>query len=155
MTIYVYPFHKLCPKVAKKEFEDNILLGLDRETGEFLAFYMLELYCADPGCDCQKVTIMMYEASENPDPTVRATIAYGWGSVPFYQDWGYMTKEEADELRSGYLEPLEQQGEDAEKLLALFHQHLKNNPDLLPNLKRHYKLFKKEAAKKEDAARRR
>jgi len=45
----------------------------------------LELYCADPACDCRRVLINVI--SPNQPGAILATINYGWETVAFYTKW--------------------------------------------------------------------
>lgn len=65
---------------------DRCLLVLsDVEPPELAGSYgVSDLYCQDPSCDCQKVSLVVFDDKRK----VHATIAYGWKSKTFYRKWG-------------------------------------------------------------------
>ena len=82
---------------------------------------VIDYYCPDPECDCQKVTAILLDSDKNQ----RATIAYGWESYDFYMKWGNDSKTSVL-LPHGFLDPLGQQSEQAPRLLKAFSQMMKN-----------------------------
>ena len=75
-------------------------------------------------------------------PRAHASLSYGWESIPFYQEWGGMTKKEALEMKEGYLEPFNPQLQYAPELLKAFRTRIKENPQFLEKLKLHYTMVK-------------
>ena len=64
----------------------------------------LELYCDEPGCDCQRVMIDVLRP-ETGWSEIWATISYGWQSLDFYRKWGGAASDPI-EIKGSYLDPL-------------------------------------------------
>jgi hypothetical protein len=110
------------------------------------AYEVIDFYCPDPDCDCQKVTAILLDS----DQKLRATIAYGWESYDFYMEWGNDSKTSVL-LPHGFLDPLGEQSEQAPQLLKVFSQMMKNTK-FKERFKNRYNSFKAECAKAEEKA---
>ena len=99
-------------------------------------YSIVDLYCPDTSCDCHKVTLFFIDRQMK----VAASIAYGWQSRKFYQDWG-LDKEWAQKLAEGYLDPMAPQSEHPSLFLKAFHE-MKKDKKVIDRLKRRYALFK-------------
>ena len=109
-------------------------------------YEVIDFYCPDPDCDCQKVTAILLDSDQNP----RATIAYGWESYDFYMEWGNDSKTSVL-LPHGFLDPLGEQSEQAPQLLKVFSKMMKNTK-FKERFKNRYNSFKAECAKAEEKA---
>lgn len=122
---------------------DRCLLVLSEvEPSELAGSYdVSDLYCQDPLCDCQKVSLVVFDEQGK----IHATIAYGWESKIFYRKWG-LDPEVIPSLRQGFLDPWAQQTPNSDLFLKAFWHTAKNNPQFISRLKRRYALFKETIA---------
>lgn len=91
---------------------------------------LLEFYCPDPACDCQRV---MLNVVEEKQPThFLASISYG-----FDRD---------EEMAGPFLDPMNPQSQYAEKLLQLVEEIVLSDPRYVARLERHYNLVKQAAS---------
>ena len=125
--MYLIPFHSLFPEIALKETRSLTLIGYpglpDGDYG------LLEAYCPDPNCDCQRVMLNILSRSEQKQV---ASIGYGF-----------------DRNRKGagpYLDPLNSQADYAPALLAAIALHLESDHAYVLRLRAHYALVKAAAA---------
>ena len=105
---------------------------------------VIDFYCSDPDCDCQKVTAILFDSDQNQ----RATISYGWENYDFYMKWGN-DPETSELLPHGFLEPLGEQSEQAPQLLEIFSQMMENIK-FKERFKSRYNRFKAECIKEEE-----
>lgn len=130
------PFDKVCPTQAYQEEDYHILF--EGEPAELSGSYGIsDLYCQNPFCNCQKVTLIFFDDKGK----AHATIAYGWKSKTFYCKWG-LDPEASQWLTEGFLDPLGEQGPHADLFLDAFTYTLKGDPQFIAWLKRRYDLFK-------------
>ena len=144
------PFHSLFPELAQREVRcvhvgppppDSDLAGLPADEYAYLDFY-----CAELDCDCRRV--MLQVISKGQPGRIFATISYGWEKESFYRkrtawdpDWARCTAR-------GELDPLNEQSEFAAEFLDLFKRLVLDKPYRL-RLRRHYRMFKEELARRE------
>lgn len=115
-----------------------VLVLADVEPPELAGSYgVSDLYCQDPSCDCQKVSLVVFDNQGK----IHATIAYGWKSATFYRKWG-CDPEVIPSLTQGFLDPWAQQSPNANLFLKAFWRTARNNPQFISRLKRRYALFK-------------
>lgn len=131
------PFFERFPELFKRETR---VITLPQGARGLAAgkYAFVELFCNDPGCDCRRVVIQVW-----PDPAgepTLATINFGWERESFYAR--KFDIKAAREIKSACLDPLNEQSEHAELLLAIFRDVVKNDPAYVQRLARHYKLFK-------------
>ena len=125
--MYLIPFDLLFSEIAHRETRSLTLIGSQKlPAGDY---GLLESYCPDPECDCQRV--MLNIVSRNEKRRV-ATISYGFDRSA--QDAG------------PYLDPLNPQSAYAESLLAEIAEHLEMDRAYVLRLKAHYALVKAAAA---------
>lgn len=133
------PFYEQFRELALKEtrsftvFDGHPELPADE-------YGLVELYCDDEGCDCQRV---MFEVLSRKRNKSVAYIAYGWESADFYRHW---TKSGDPDIALGMQEPvlneLSPQSELAPALLTLVRDTILKDTAYVERLKRHYQLFK-------------
>ncbi len=133
-------FDTLFPKQAS--LDRCIFVLADVEPPELAGSYgVSDLYCQDPSCDCQKVSLVVFDDQGK----IHATIAYGWKSATFYRKWG-CDAQVIPSLTQGFLDPWAQQSPNAEFFLKAFGRTARNNSQFISRLKRRYALFKKTIA---------
>jgi hypothetical protein len=91
---------------------------------------MVEYYCPDPACECQRVILAVVEEAD-PDHSL-ASISYGF--------------DREDEEAGPYIDPLNPQCSYAEQFLRLVEGLILSDPDYVARLERHYALVKQAAA---------
>lgn len=132
-------------KVAAEETRAiQVLERGDIPLGEY---GFLEFFCADPDCDCRRVTLQV----TTPDGRVWASISFGWEKARFYRRWAH-DSDDADEMAGASLDPLNRQSEFAEWFLVFFREMVKTDRKYVERLKRHYQMFKDLPGKKSGAA---
>ena len=125
--MYLIPFAALFPEIARTEIRS---LTPMRQPGIPQDDYgLLESYCPDPNCDCQRV--MLNVVSRRQQRQV-ATISYGF--------------DRSAEDAGPYLDPLNPQGPHAEALLKLVAAHLEADRAYVLRLKANYAMVKSAAA---------
>lgn len=129
-------FDEVFPQIA--EF-DQFYLELSDDSISHLngRYRVIDLYCQAPTCNCHKVSLMFIDKHQK----VWATVSYGWKSKTFYRKWG-LDNNDAQALANGFLDPLEEQSENAPLFLQGFLLTLKNNREFIARLKQRYSLFK-------------
>ena len=141
------PFHRLCPEVAKREIRCvHVGASPDPQIEQCLPadeYAFLEFYCAKPNCDCRRAFLQVIRKGE-PD-RILASIEYGWEKESFYRNHFY-DEEDARQTVRGRLDPINEQSEFAREFLEMFQQLVLDVPYSL-RLRRHYRMFKEEAAR--------
>jgi hypothetical protein len=125
--MYLIPFAMLFPEIARNETRSITPMrqpGIPQDD-----YGLLESYCPDPTCDCQRV--MLNVVSRRQQRQV-ATISYGF--------------DRADKDAGPYLDPLNPQGPHAKALLNLVAAHLEADTAYVLRLKAHYAIVKAAAA---------
>jgi len=122
------PFYAVDPELAARE--TRMLHLLVPQDGLPVGSYgLLEFYCPDPACDCQRV--MLNVAEEKQSDRFLASISYG-----FDRD---------DEMAGPFLDPLNPQSKYAEGLLQLVEETVLDDPRYVARLERHYVTVKQAA----------
>ncbi len=119
------PFFQICPTLAERETRSFIV-----ESGPCRAlpageYALLECYCTEPDCDCQRVLFSVLRRSPS---RIEATISVGFDPT--------------DDMAEPYLDPLNPQGAHAEEILEFVTALIASDPDYLERLKRHYAITK-------------
>ena len=127
--------------------ETRVIRVFERDDIPLGEYGFLEFFCADPACDCRRVTLRV----TTPDRRVWATISFGWETVRFYRRWAH-DSDDAAEMAGASLDPLNRQSEFAEWFLLFFREMVKADRQYVERLKRHYKMFKDLPGKKSGAA---
>jgi hypothetical protein len=112
-------------------------------------YVYLEHYCEDVSCDCRRVFLQVI-AKEQPGK-IFASINYGWEKPSFYEQRMPWDPGAAAQVTRGDLDPLNEQSEFASEFLALFQGVVLDEPYRLRR-RRHYRLFKEELARRNEAA---
>lgn len=131
----ILPFHIICPEEGfSTKWQLTIMGNPNRHING--TYDVIDLYCIDPSCDCQKVTLSIVKNN-----TIKASVSYGWNSAAFYRSWG-VDQEMANLLTQGFLDPYAPQSNDAE---AIFDHvsRLLTEPEGPRFFKKRYALFKK------------
>jgi len=76
-------FHYHFREIAEKETRTLTILHQDSVVSKG-SYGLLEMYCDDPSCDCQRVFLEVYDWERRKS---MAFIAYGWESQKFYRRW--------------------------------------------------------------------
>jgi hypothetical protein len=126
------------PQLAARETRTLTITGrADLPDGQYA---LIELYCNEPHCDCQRV--MIFVLRPDTEWKVWATINYGWESLEFYQRWAGAPDWDREQWQGPFLDPLGEQTQYSPVLLDLF-SFVLESPDYIERLKRHYQLFRK------------
>ena len=134
-------FHSVLPEIAQREVrcihlsdEQGHLPIQDLPAGEY-AF--VEFYCEDLNCDCRRVFLQVIARHQRD--RVLASINYGWEEESFYRQRMSYDPDAPAQVVKGSLDPINTQSEHSADLLALFRQHVLDEPYRL-RLRRHYRL---------------
>lgn len=106
-------------------------------------YALLEAYCNDENCDCQRV---FFNVASRKQQKIVAVVTFGWESEAFYRKW-YSGKDEelarmvVSEMMGLGLNSASPQSEIAPALLAPI-RDLLLDPAYVARLKRHYRIFK-------------
>lgn len=90
----------------------------------------LEFFCANPDCDCRRVTLQV----TTPDSRVWAWISFGWETPQFYRRWAHDSAD-ADDMVGASLDPLNRQSEYAEWFLLFFRKMVETDRAYVARLK--------------------
>jgi len=139
MTAFISRF----PEVAKRETR-VLETRYPRDGLPAGSYGYLELYCADPTCDCRRVLLQV--RAEAQPKTVLATINYGWESVAFYTQLLPGYPKLVRQLKQASLDPLIPQSRFAPLFLRLFQTVVLQDRAYIQRLQRHYAMFKQHLA---------
>jgi len=123
MSAYLVRFDLLFPEIA--EHETRLLALNGGQAFPTDDYGLLESYCPDPGCDCQRV---MLNIISRRDQNQVATISYGFDRTAIHA--------------GPYLDPLNPQSPYAAALLRIIGAYLESEPAYVQRLKAHYALIK-------------
>ncbi len=125
--MYLIPFHLLFPDLAQTETRS---LTLFEQAGIPADKYgLVESYCPDPTCDCQRVMLNVFA---NHQEKQAATINYGFNR--------------ASKDAGPFLDPFNPQSPYAPALMKVIARHLESDAAYVLRLKAHYALVKSAAA---------
>ncbi len=119
------PFFQICPTLAERETRTLIIPpgpGLVLPAGEY---GIMESYCTEPDCDCQRVLLSVLRRSPSQ---IEATISMGF--------------DPSRKMYEPFLDPINPQGEHAEEFLGFVEGMIAGDPDYLERLMRHYVITK-------------
>ena len=125
--MYLIPFDLLFPEIAHKETRSLTLNGLPGIPNS--DYGLVESYCPDPNCDCQRVMLNIVSHREQKQV---ATISYGF--------------DRSAEEAGPYLDPFNPQSSYSEALMNVIAGHLETDHAYVLRLKAHYALVKAAAA---------
>ncbi len=148
-------FHHYFREIAKTETRTITVMREDDIVPKG-SYGLLEMYCDDPGCDCRRVFLEIYDWEREKDV---AFIAYGWESMDFYRKWfGQNDPQIIRELKGPVLNPGSPQSKYASAVLKLVKDVVLSDPAYIERLERHYQMFKEKVDpkhfRKSDAPRR-
>ncbi len=142
-------FHSVFPELARREVRCVHVRpaqgGAPASALPADEYVYVEYYCEDLNCDCRRVFLQVISGRE-PD-RVFASIGYGWEKESFYRRKMPWEPDFARGTIRGELDPLNEQSEFAEDLLDLFQHVVLDEPYRL-RLKRHYRMFREELARR-------
>ena len=132
-------FHYHFREIAEKE--TRTLTRLHEDHAVLRGNYgLLEMYCDDPDCDCQRVFFEVYDWERQKS---MAYIAYGWESTEFYRRWLRMDNPVViREMQGPILNDESPQSKYAPAFLKLVKDVVLSDPAYSSRLKRHYQTFK-------------
>jgi hypothetical protein len=127
--MHLIPFYVVEPELAADETRVMHLLDPhgDLPVG---SYGLLEYYCPDPACDCQRVMLNVVE--EKRPESFLASISYSF--------------DRGDEMAGPFLDPLNPQSPQAEELLQLVEDAVLSDSRYVARLERHYALVKQAAS---------
>ncbi len=132
-------FHLYFREVAEKETR-TITLFRDDDVIPKGSYGLLEMYCDDPGCDCRRVFLEVYDWERQKD---MAFIAYGWEDEEFYRRWLKSGNPlDAREMQGPILNIGSPQSRYAPEFLKIVKEAVLSDPGYIERLKRHYQMFK-------------
>jgi hypothetical protein len=121
-------FHTFYPELAERETCTLTTFGQDGLPAD--TYGLVESYCGDPDCDCQRVMLNVV-SKKHPERGYLASICHGF--------------DREDEMAGPFLDPLNPQSELAEALLEHV-QFVLLDEDYIARLQRHYAMFKEVVA---------
>ncbi|NLE41269.1 MAG: hypothetical protein GX615_05505 [Lentisphaerae bacterium] len=135
-----FTFYEFFPKIAINETRSITLLAPQHglPPGEY-AF--IELYCADPDCDCRRVTFSVLKKGRKAPI---ATISWGWEPLEFYAKWmrGDPDPEDIADCKGPSLNPIAEQSELSFGALELCREVLLKDAVYVERIKGHYRLVR-------------
>jgi len=106
-------------------------------------YTFIDMYCADPGCDCRKTMIQVMHNGK-----LVSVINYGWESAKFYEKW--MGSSAADnpiyKMHGASIDITSPDLVSSDGILALFNALL--NDIWIANFERHYNAVKAATSKR-------
>lgn len=133
-------FYSRCPEIAKRETRTITLVGKSQFGLPPGSYSFLEMYCDEPGCDCQRVFFhVVLPGKTEPE----AVIAYGWENREFYVRWmGDDDPLVTERLCGPALNLCSPQSALAPGILELAKHVLLKDVSFVERLKVHYRLFR-------------
>ena len=132
-------FHYYFPEVAKKETRMLTTFRQDYVVPSG-SYGLLEMYCDDPGCDCRRVFLEVYDWEGRKS---MAFFAYGWEGKEFYRSWFRGGDPEIiRDLQGPVLNDGSPQSKFAPAFLKMVKDVVLSDPAYIERLKRHYQMFK-------------
>ena len=137
------PFYERFQELAATETRSLTILEPNGFNLAADKYTLLELYCNDKKCDCQRV---MFDVISEKKNKLVAVVAYGWESEAYYYKWfGGSDRSLASlavkEMHGISLNLGSQQSELAPAILEVVRWTL-NDQAYLERLKHHYQIFK-------------
>lgn len=107
-------------------------------------YSFIDMYCADPGCDCRKTMIQVMHKGE-----LVSVINYGWEPAPFYEKWmgSSATENPISTMHGASIDITSPDLVSRGGILALFNALL--NDIWIAKFKRHYKAVKNATEKEQ------
>jgi hypothetical protein len=136
------PFHEQFRELALRETrsftiaENHPRLPADE-------YALLEAYCNDKNCDCQRV---FFNVASKKQQNIVAVVTFGWEDEAFYRKWysgndDNLARMVVDEMMGLGLNSTSPQSDIAPALLVPIREVLQD-PAYVARLKRHYRVFK-------------
>lgn len=119
-------FHEFFPDVAEKE--NRVFWSNERDPQTREPYQIIEYYCADPKCDCNRVIIAVADREEMKEGTIL--------SVGFAFD-------RKDPDPGPYIDPLNPLTLEGQSLYPLIEDMLQTDFAYIQSLKRHYEMVKR------------
>jgi hypothetical protein len=137
------PFYERFQRLASIETRSLTILDPNDFNLPADKYSLLELYCNDKNCDCQRV---MFDVISEKRNELVAVVAYGWESQEYYYKWfGGLDRSLASlavkEMHGISLNLSSQQSTLAPAILEAVRWVLKDQA-YVDRLKRHYQIFK-------------
>jgi hypothetical protein len=132
------PFDLICPDTARSEPLSLVVSA--RILGVPGRYVLREFYCTELGCDCRRVLVQFIGSDDGSNPQVLAGVNFGWERPRFYRKWS-SDPEMWREMAGATLEPLCEQGPNAESFLDLFKCSIRQEA-FVDGFRRHYALVK-------------
>jgi hypothetical protein len=138
-------FHHFFREIAARETRTMNVMREDDVVPKG-SYGLLEMYCDDPGCDCRRVFLEVYDWERGQD---MAFIAYGWESREFYRKWFSGNDPEiVRDLQGPVLNVGSPQSKYAPAFLKIVKDVILSDPAYIERLKRHYQMFKEKVDSK-------
>jgi hypothetical protein len=137
------PFHERFQRLASTETRSLTIFDPNDFNLPADKYTLLELFCNDKNCDCQRV---MFDVISEKRNELVAVVAYGWESKEYYYKWfGGSDRSLASlavkEMHGISLNSGSQQSELAPAILGVVRWALKDQA-YVDRLKHHYQIFK-------------
>ena len=119
------PFHKYFPDLGARE--TRAITFLDSRFAPIPAgeYGLLEMFCDEVDCDCQRV---MFSVASTSEQRIVAVVAYGWESRAFYAKWyGRKDDRTIDEMQGPVLNMASWQASYAPAFLNLIRELIRKD----------------------------
>ncbi len=109
-------------------------------------YYLEEMYCENPECDCRRVLFFVFSESE---AKMLAAVSYGWENAEYYAALsGKAGLTESNKSKGPLLDPNFPQSEYAPIILDIVESNVLKDKQYVKRLERHYKLLRRAVAEK-------
>lgn len=145
------PLYELLPDVAMKETRAIIIFERNKYGIPPAEYELVEMYCDDEDCDCQRVFLTVV-SSITRKPV--AVITFGWESRQFYTKWfnygkdvdfyamNFYDREAVNYMYGIHLSNSNHQSSIADAVLKMVTEEALSDKAYINRMKRHYKLFR-------------
>lgn len=123
------PFYRYFPDLAEKE--GRVLWALGKEPGRDAPFGLVDFYCTDADCHCNRVMIGVVDHAKNLFRTI-LSVNYAF--------------DRNDPDAGPFIDPLNPITEEGRQLYPMIKEMLEMDGEYVERLKRHYQMMKKISA---------
>jgi hypothetical protein len=107
-------------------------------------YYLEEMYCEDPDCDCRRVLFFVFSESE---AKMLAAVSYGWENAQYYADLsGRAALTESNKAKGPFLDSSFPQSEYAPIILDIVESNVLKDKKYVKRLERHYGMLRRAVA---------
>ena len=151
VTLPYQPFHELFPEIGLDETRTMTVVRRNQYGVPPDEYALLEMYCNDENCDCQRIYITVVSAKKK---SPMAVLTYGWETKEFYAKWYFkdsstelselddLDMEAVDDMHGIHLNLFSQQSKIAPNLMRMIFDLVLCDEDYVARIKRHYTMFR-------------